>query len=286
MNWGTRMNQVIDYIEDNLAEEINYSQIAKMACCSIYHFQRMFSSITEISLAEYIRRRRLTLAAYELQSSPIKVVDLALKYGYDSPEAFTRAFHGLHGVTPSAARHAGANLKDYPRLTFQISIKGAVEMNYRLEKLDAFQVVGVKERVNMKEAFQIVPQLWGRAREQGTFETLWNVRREGHPIRGILGVCADGDFGRNEAFDYVLSIVSDQDPPDGMAKLAFPESTWVVFEVGGNPMEMQKAWQQFYADWLPSSAYDPAYLPAIECYLPPEENKNELWVPVVSKSAD
>lgn len=283
MNWVTRMNDVIDYIEKHLTEEINYSEVAKIACCSIYHFQRMFSSITEVSLAEYIRRRRLTLAAYELQNSPIKVVDLALKYGYDSPEAFTRAFHSLHGATPTAARARGTKLKDYPRMSFQISIKGVVEMNYRVEKLDAFQIVGVSEKVNMKEAFQVLPKRWELASKQGIFEALLDIRRENHPIRGILGVCADGDFGRNEEFDYILSIVSEKNPPDGMVKLNFPETAWVVFDVPGAPDGMQSAWQRFYADWLPTSAFELAFLPAIECYLPPEEQRNELWIPVVSK---
>ncbi|MGI6705797.1 MAG: helix-turn-helix transcriptional regulator [Clostridia bacterium] len=138
MEWLERVNGAIDYIEDNLAGHIDYKTAAQIACCSTYQFQRMFSFITDVSLSEYIRRRRLTLAAFELQHSNMKVVDVAFKYGYDSPEAFTRAFQNLHGVTPSSARDEGVKLKAYPRISFQMSIKGDVEMNYRIEKNNPF----------------------------------------------------------------------------------------------------------------------------------------------------
>lgn len=284
MDWVSRMNEAINYIEEHITEEIAYSEVAKAACCSAYHFQRMFSFITDVSLSEYIRRRRLTLAAFELQNSDIKVIELALKYGYDSPEAFARAFHQLHGTTPTAARSAGTKLKAYPRMSFQLSIKGAAEMNYRMEEMSGFSIVGLKERVNTEDAFSMVPRLWASARERGIFEELWKVRDASHKVRGILGVCAGGDFGKNEQFDYVLSIASNEEPPEGMVKIDFPEATWAVFEAEGSPDNIQEIWKRLYTEWVPASAYDLAYLPAIECYLPPDENKNELWIPVVKRS--
>ncbi|MEK8130738.1 AraC family transcriptional regulator [Paenibacillus filicis] len=285
MEWVDRMNQAIGYIEDHLTEEIDYSEAARIACCSVYHLQRMFPFITEVSLSEYIRRRRLTLAAYELQNSKVKVIDLALKYGYDSPEAFTRAFQQVHGTTPTAARSAGAKLKAYSRISFHISIKGAAEMNYRIEALKGFSIVGVEERVNTDEAFHVVPGLWAKAGSEGLFGKLWEVRSPDHPVRGILGVCADGDWGKSEEFSYILSMVSDhKPPPEGMIAREFPEATWAVFEAEGPPETLGEIWRRLYTEWVPSSAYELAYLPAIECYLPPEENKNELWVPVVKKS--
>lgn len=123
MDWLSKMNSAMEYIETHLSENISYDEIAKIACCSTYHFQRMFSFITDVALSEYIRRRRLTLAAFELQTSDIKVIDVALKYGYESPEAFSRAFKTLHGVMPSSARSEGMALKAYPRMSFLISIK-------------------------------------------------------------------------------------------------------------------------------------------------------------------
>lgn len=283
MDWVERMNQAISYIEDHLTEDIDYVEIAKVACCSAYHFQRMFPFITEVSLSEYVRRRRLTLAAFELQNSNIKVIDLALKYGYDSPEAFTRAFQNLHGTTPTTARNVGTKLKAYSRISFQISIKGVIEMNYRIEELKGFSIVGVQERVNTNNAFDIVPGLWANAGQEGLFEELWEIRIADHKMRGILGVCADGDYGKNEDFNYIMSIVSDQTPPERMIERDFPEATWVVFEAEGGPEGLVDIWKRLYTEWVPASIYDLAYLPAIECYLPPEENKNELWVAVVKK---
>jgi len=122
-DWIRKMNNAIAYIENHLDNEIDYNEAAKIACCSVYHFQRFFSFIAEIPLSEYIRRRRLTLAAFELQNGDVKVIDVALKYGYESPEAFARAFKSIHGVAPTMAKDSGSQLKAYPCMTFHISIK-------------------------------------------------------------------------------------------------------------------------------------------------------------------
>ncbi|RUT31979.1 helix-turn-helix domain-containing protein [Paenibacillus zeisoli] len=283
MDWVQRMNGAINYVEDHLLEKIDYKEVARLACCSAYHFQRMFSFLTGVTLAEYIRRRRLTLAAFELQHSGIKVIDLALKYGYDSPEAFTRAFSNLHGVTPTAARLTGTSLKAYPKMTFHMSIRGDAEMNYRIEEMGPFRIVGISERVRTENAFRVIPHIWADARDQGVFEKLWEFRLGEHPLGGILGVCANGEFGENEEFDYLLSVRSDQEPPEGMTLLDYPASTWAVFDAPGGPEKLQEIWRRLYTEWVPSSTYDLAYLPAVENYLPPEERRNELWVPVVRK---
>ena len=139
MDWLDRMNRAMDYMETHLADEISYEEIARKACCSSYHFQRMFPFITGVPLSEYIRRRRLTLAAFDLQTAGCKVIDVALKYGYESPESFTRAFKSLHGISPAAARRVGASLKAYPRMAFQLSIKGDIEMKYRIETRESLR---------------------------------------------------------------------------------------------------------------------------------------------------
>jgi AraC family transcriptional regulator len=159
MDWLERMNSAMEYIEANLDGDISYDRIAQIACCSTYHFQRMFPFITGVTLSEYIRRRRLTLAAFELQTTNTKVIDVAVKYGYDSPEAFARAFKNLHGIMPVSARDKGVSLKAYPRMSFHISIKGDVEMNYRIEQRGPFEMFGVYGEINsnMKTAFSEVP---------------------------------------------------------------------------------------------------------------------------------
>ena len=162
MDWLDGINKAMEYIEANLAGEISYDRIAQIACCSTYHFQRMFPYVSGVSLSEYIRRRRLTLAAFELQHGNIKVIDAALKYGYESPEAFSRAFKSLHGVSPVSARNIGVNLKAYPKMTFSISIKGDVQMKYRIKEREAFQVFGVYANIStdMEKAFEQVPQFF------------------------------------------------------------------------------------------------------------------------------
>ena len=148
-------NNVMSYIEDNLDKEIEYTRLAQIACCSAFHFSRMFSSVTGISLSEYIRRRRLTKAAFEMQTGNTKIIDIALKYGYESPDAFTRAFRKLYGITPATAKNSDVPLKVYPRFSFQIKIKGDTEMEYCvenyevcLEALSAFNPLPASEEFN------------------------------------------------------------------------------------------------------------------------------------------
>ena len=153
-------------------------------------------------------------------------------------------------------------------------------MDYRVERLDAFRVVGSETRVKHDEAFAAVPAIWQAAADEGLFERLWAVRAEHAPIRGMLGVCAEGDWGANETFAYMAGIVSEREPADGWTMRAFPPAEWVVFEAEGGPEGLSGLWQRLYTEWLPASGFELADLPAIECYLPPGEGKNELWVPV------
>lgn len=143
----TRLNEALNYVEENLLYTVDMKEVARIACCSEYHFTRMFSFLSGVTFSEYIRRRRLTLAAMELGRNDSKIIDLALKYGYTSPDSFTRAFQSMHGVTPSEVRDHSPSLKAFPRMTFQLSIQGGSEMNYRIEEKEAFRIVGISERV-------------------------------------------------------------------------------------------------------------------------------------------
>lgn len=143
MEWIERLNSAINYIEENICEPINIEEVSKIASCSSYHFQRMFAYMADVPLTEYIRRRRMSLAAVDLQSSCEKVIDVSLKYGYDSPTAFTRAFKGIHGIAPSQAREEGSLLKAFPPISFKLTIKGDSELNYRIIKKESFRVMGI-----------------------------------------------------------------------------------------------------------------------------------------------
>lgn len=159
VEWLNRLNSAINYIEEHLTEELDLNEVSKIACCSTFHFQRMFSYIADVPLSEYIRRRKMTRAAFDLQSGNEKVIDVALKYGYNSPTAFNRAFQGVHNITPSEAKHNGVRLKAFPPISFKITIKGEVEMNYRVDKKEAFKIVDAKKHFEMslEESFENVP---------------------------------------------------------------------------------------------------------------------------------
>ncbi len=285
MEWLERLNQAMSYIEENLAGEIDYDHLARIACCSTFHFQRMFSYIANVPLAEYIRRRRMTAAAFDLQSSGLKVIDLALKYGYESPTSFSRAFQNVHGVSPSAARAAGMPLKAYPRMSFLITIKGDAEMNYRIEQKEAFRIVGVKEHLDMKveESMARVPQFWAETFQNGMFEVV--CRLANGDSCGVLGVstCMNGKY-----FDYYIACESDAPAPAGTEEYLVPAATWAIFPCEGPmPQAIQELQKRIVSEWLPTSGYEYADAPDIEVY--PEGDtkslnyRSEVWLPVVQK---
>ena len=143
MEWVERLNQSMNYIEEHLTDEIDYEQLGRIACCSSYHFQRMFTYMAGVPLSEYIRRRKMSLAAVDLQGGNMKIIDVAGKYGYSSPTAFNRAFQTVHGIAPSAVKSEGVSVKSFPPILFKITVKGVEEMNYRIETKEAFRIVGV-----------------------------------------------------------------------------------------------------------------------------------------------
>ncbi len=285
MEWLERFNQSVSYIEDHLDGEIDYEQAAKIACCSTFHFQRMFSYIAGVSLAEYIRRRRMTLAAFELQNSDIKIVDLALKYGYDSPTSFSRAFQSIQGAPPSEARNDGIHLRAYPRMTFLISIKGEVEMNYKIEKKEAFRIVGAKKHfdLNVEENFKEIPLFWGEVFQNGMFEEICKLSNR--EPSGVLGVSASMN---GKDFDYYIAAASDQPVPPNMAEYEVPEAMWAVFEcIGPMPNAMQELQKRIVTEWLPTSGYEYAEDLDIEVYPTSDtqspDYRSEVWLPITKK---
>jgi AraC family transcriptional regulator len=286
MEWLKRLNEAVNYMEENLTGEIELDKAAQIACCSSFHFQRMFSYIAEIPLSEYIRRRKMTRAAFDLQSGEEKVIDIALKYGYDSPTAFNRAFQSVHGVAPSAARKRGVVLKAYPPICFQISIKGDEEMKYRIVKKDAFKIVGVKEhyKVSIDENFAQVPLLWQKTAQSGVIPELCKLMTGGEPA-GILGVstCMNG-----KDFDYYIAVATDMEPTNGLEAYPVPECTWAVFEcIGAMPAAIQNLQKRIISEWLPTSGYEYADAPDIEAYKDGDQTAEdyccEVWLPIVKK---
>ncbi len=281
-----RMNQALVYIEEHLAGEIDMEQIARLALCSEYHFRRMFSFLAGVTLSEYIRRRRLTLAAFEFVHSDVRVIDIALKYGYNSPDSFSRAFYSLHGVTPSEARDTGQPLKAYPRMTFQLTLRGEIEMNYRIEEKGGFWIVGIMKRVPLiyEGVNPVIASMW-EALDEDTIKTLKSLSNV--EPKGLLSVSTNFSEGRLEGgeLDHYIGVATTGKPPANLTRLEVPASTWAVFEsVGPFPETLQNIWGRIYSEWFPSSNYEQAFGPEILW----NENKDvdsptfrsEIWIPV------
>lgn len=274
------MKNAIDYIEDHLDDEIDYVRVAQIALSSQYHFQRMFAFLTGVPLSEYIRRRRLTLAAFDLQNSKEKIINIALKYGYNSPDSFSRAFIAMHGIMPSKARKNGISLKAYPRVTFSISIKGVVEMNYRIEQKNSFAVVGVKQRFSHVDGLgESIGKMWSET----PGETIAQIAELGN---GLVGVYS-GMYEDNTT-DYYIAAITEKDTPDTLVKLEIPTLTWAIFEIiGPMPTAMAEIWGRIFSEWFPTSGYEHAEAPEVEWYsngdLSAFDYKSEIWIPVIKK---
>lgn len=283
MEWLNGMRTAIDYIEDNLTNDIDLNEVAKRTFCSTFHFQRLFSVLMGVSVGEYIRRRRLTLAAQELLSENKRIIDVALKYGYESPDAFTQAFQKMHGLSPSAARESGVQLVAYPRISFQIILKGGIDMDYKIVEEDAFEVVGkAKKFLNTDDSTVKVPEFWGECKKSGLFGKLCKVE-VGSITRGeTLGICV----GDKEGFTYVIGAEKgDAKISDDFDVVTIPASTWAVFKsIGPMPGAIQAVWKKIYEEWFPSTGYEQAGTPDLEVYMPgdvdSENYYSEIWVPI------
>lgn len=285
-----KMNEALDYIEENLDNEIDFKEVSRIALSSEYHFSRMFSFLAGMSLSEYIRKRRLTLAAFELSSMDVKVVDVAVKYGYNSPDSFARAFFNMHGLTPSEARLNGKSLKAYPRMTFQLSIRGGTEMNYRIVEKAPFRIAGIMKRVNIVFEGKN-PEIAGMY--QSLNEELINRMKSLSNVEpfGIISASTNFSEGRMEEkgkLDHYIGVATDKNETDGLAVLEVSSHTWAVFEaVGPFPETLQNVWGRIYSEWFPSSNYEIAEGPEILWNESKDTSKadyrSEIWIPVSMK---
>ncbi|MCX7709719.1 MAG: AraC family transcriptional regulator [Clostridia bacterium] len=282
MEWLKQLSQAIDYLENNLDGDISYDEAAKIACCSTYYFQRMFSYVAGIPLSDYIRRRRMTKAAFDLQRSEEKVTDIASTYGYDSPTSFHRAFQSVHGVAPTAARKEGTLLNAYPRISFSIHVTGGEGMKYRVETKDPIRIVGIRTAIqaDIELNFKTVPAFWDATLKSNLFSEVCKLSNQSP--QGILGVTA---YQNPQDIYYYIAATTDAPVPEGMTEFSIPAATWVIFECDGHFQEsVQTIFKRFLTEWLPFSGYQYAELPDIEVY--PISNPNlkgghsEVWIAV------
>ncbi|MBB6019491.1 AraC family transcriptional regulator [Paenibacillus sp. JGP012] len=284
------LNRALQYIEDHLEEDIDVKEAARLAQCSDYHFSRMFSFLAGISLSEYIRRRRLTLAAFELQAGDLRIVDVAVKYGYTSADAFSRAFQALHGITPSSVRSHAPSLVAYPRMTFQLTIQGGNAMNYRIVEKEAFSIAGFMKRVpiQFEGVNPEIASMWKSLTSEDIdrLKQLSNVEPQ-----GLISASVNFSEGRMEEqgeLDHYIGVATSKECPKGFSKLEVPALTWAVFEaVGPFPETLQQVWSQIYSEWFPSANYEVARGPEILWNegkdVSSPKFRSEIWIPVIQR---
>ena len=279
MDWIDRMNEAIRFIEDNLTGEIEYEKLGRIACCSAYHFQRMFSYIAGTPLSEYIRKRRMSLAAVDLQDGQARVIDVAVKYGYASPTAFNRAFRSVHGISPSAVKNEGAMLKSFPPVIFKITVKGAEEMNYRIETKEAFRITGRSYPLSreIERNFSEVPQMWQEAVMDGSLSGIISLM-DAQP-QGVLGVSVCGD---GEEWRYYIAVSSTAASAGSLEEYTVPGRTWAIFPGSGTGRSIQELERRIVTEWLPTSGYEFDDGPDVEVYFDanPKQTSYEVWIPV------
>lgn len=283
MNDLQMLQSAIDYIEDHLLEAITYADAANHVHLSKYHFHRLFSMATGMTANEYIRKRKLTMAAQELAASDQRIIDIALKYGYESPTSFTKAFTRFHGMSPNIAKRAGMPLKSQNRLTIPLRQKGGTAMDYRIVERDTFQLLtkvkAFRNESISEENNTDIPDFWRQCEADGVFDAL----KQHAACHDIYGACApiskDSDY-----FDYGIGMLySGGDIPDGFRLWNVPASLWAVFQcVGEDGACIGETWDRIFKEFLPQGQYAMLDSTDFELY-PANANADcfcEIWIPV------
>lgn len=277
------LTNVINYIEDHLKEEINVKEISKLAHCSEQHLRRMFPYLTGITISQYIRKRRLSAAALELYSSIIPIVDIALKYNYDSRISFSRAFKEFHGISPSEARKTGTIMELYPRLVFKLISNGGITMKYRLENLKEFKLFGVARKIEMHEnKHEVLPIYAEEVMKNGTHDMTNDIigHERGSSLHGIHY------YGTHDASYYMFGweYQNHYNITDQMNVIDVKAGKWVVFQ-GSISYEQQnefhQTWKEIYSNWFPNSNFQQGGNPCIEKFF---HDHFEIWIPIEDKS--
>lgn len=269
----------INYIEDNILEDINFNNIAKHVYISPFYFHKIFAAVTDMTINEYIRNRRLSLAGQEVISTENKVIDIALKYGYDTPESFTKAFTRFHGVSPAAMRKNNYAPKFFNPIKLSVIVKGGNFMNFKIEKKPAFRVLGISKEFPMGDPDAKVPMFWDEYLQKGLMKKV-------SPKYGLT-YC---ESPMDKTFKYSIGDdYKDGDKiPEGFEITDIPSLSWAVFPCTGKmPDALRKLTKEIYSDWMMNSGYTINAPYSFEMY--PSENLDqddyycEIWVPVETK---
>jgi AraC family transcriptional regulator len=292
MDWLKGMNNVVEHIENNLTQTIQYESLSRIVGCSVYEFSRIFSFMAGMSISEYIRRRRLSQAVFDIQNGNEKIIDVALKYCYESPTTFARAFKELHGSTPLSARKTSVPLKTYPPITFVLTIKGVNEMDFRIEKKDAFQIMGLAGFVN-PEGMEWEGSLWWQfIDEPGIYnKRLYDGGSRKYYTAPLWQVGAYDFHSVDGKTNTIIGAEYKGKKPDieGMSIKNIPAATWAVFSIKGatGPEAYGKAFTRILTEWFPTSGYKrDESVPNLDSYPDGKINDDyiwEIWMPVLNK---
>lgn len=281
MNWIKQINDTLNYIEDHLYEDVTLDRLAEICICSKSHLSKMFLMTTGMGIMEYIRGRRLTKAVVDLKRER-KVIDVALDCGYETPEAFTKAFKKFHKIPPSKVAHYEGSLQAMMPLSFSLEVKGDVPMNYKIMNKEAFDVVGIKKSVTTEDGanFKIIPAFWQEVMMDGSFE---KIAKSSGPL-GTMGVMKDYN-PETGIFNYYIAC--EGQAVEGLETETFqvPQGKYAVFtSVGPLPEAIQATTKKIYSEFFPGTEYEHAGTVELEVYLPGDTSKDdytcEIWVPV------
>ena len=291
MDWLKGMNRVVEHIEEHLALPLPYESLSRIVGCSVYEFSRIFSFMAGMSVSEYIRRRRLSQAVFDIQSGDTKIIDIALKYGYESPTTFTRAFKELHGVSPTFVRNGGVSIKTYQPISFVLTIKGVNAMTFRIEKKDSFQIMGLLDHADMTdyEAGDSLPKMWREFMENYN-SRLWNDGKDSFYTAPLWQVGAYGFKSESGKTKSIIGAEYKGRKLDGMAIESVSAATWAVFTFTsptGAPY-VPEAWMRVITEWFPASQYKrDESVPSMEVFPDGDATSKdyqwEIWMPVLSK---
>ncbi|MEV7137027.1 AraC family transcriptional regulator [Streptomyces tauricus] len=284
-----RLNEALEHIESRLDQPIEVTELARITRTSEHHFRRLFSALAGLPLSEYIRRRRLTVAGAEVLAGERTLLEIAVRYGYGSGEAFARAFRAVHGVGPGEARRTGAALTSQPRLSFRLVVEGSSSMRYKIVQKEEFRVVGKRIRVPLVHE-GMNPEIAGFIRGLAPDTVARIAALSDQEPRGIVGVSDNLDPSRAEGteLDYYHAVVTGTGttPPADLDldTLIVPPGTWAVFESSGPfPLALQHMWRDVFTQWFPSNPYQSRPGPEIlRTHLTQDgtEADAELWIPV------
>lgn len=284
MEWVKVIGDSIQYIENHMSDELSVDDIAKHIGISSFYYQKGFSMLCGFTVTEYIRNRRLALAGNEIIGTDQKIIEIAMKYGYDSPDSFTKAFTRFHGSTPTAVRKDNAMLKSFAPLKIKVLLEGGYLMDYRIEKKEEFTVIANAKTFAYESAKEIIPQFWHEHYASGKSQA----------VCGEFGINIDEMMGM-DTFEYLIAdTYRGQDVPDGFVLRTIPSFYWAVFPCrGAMPTALQDVNTKIFTEWLPAiNKYEFAAGYCIEMYDDPQKyakgtmDENyycEIWIPVKRK---